>query len=129
MRVIVHLALPLFLAGCGLLPNAEQREADRLAEQQAKAVEEEGRIECRIGNAAQFERFCSVSRAETADGLVLTVRKPDGGFRRLRVTDDGRGVEPADGAEPAQLALTGGMLEVTVAGDTYRLPATVQAGP
>ncbi len=124
MRAAFPFLCLLWLGGCGFLPNAEERGADR----QATTSHEQGRIECRIGNAAQFERFCTVSRTQTAAGTILTVRKPDGGFRRLRVTQDGRGVEPADGAEPASLALAGNRLEVTIAGDTYRLPATVQAG-
>jgi hypothetical protein len=82
------------------------------------------RIECRIGGAAQFERFCTVERA----GADLTVRKPDGGFRRLTIVDDGRGVVAADGAQPAVVTLLSDRrIEVAIGGDAFRLPATVQA--
>jgi hypothetical protein len=81
------------------------------------------RIECRIGGAAQFDRFCTVER----DGADLTVRKPDGGFRRLRIVADGRGVEAADGAQPAVVTLLADRrIEVAIGGDAFRLPATVR---
>lgn len=87
------------------------------------------RIECRLGPATAFDRACVVERTAGPDGLVLTVRHSDGGFRRLLVTKDGRGVVAADGAEPATVSITGrdGIL-VRVGGDAYRLPATVQTG-
>ena len=86
------------------------------------------RIECRIGNARQFERFCTLERGTGADGPTLTVRMPDGGFRRLLVTDDGRGVVAADGAEPAEVTIIDqDRIEVDIGDDTFRLPATVAA--
>ena len=112
MRPTLILALSL-LAGCG----AEGRDA---------SAADDGRIYCRIGNAAQFERFCTIERARGEEGLVLVVRKPDGGFRRLLVTEDGRGVAAADGAEAARVTIIGeDRIEVTIGGDTFRLPATV----
>jgi hypothetical protein len=85
------------------------------------------RIECRVGTAADFDRACVVERTSGPEGLVLTIRHPDGGFRRLLVTTDGRGVVAADGAEPATVSVEGGDgIVVAVGGDTYRLPATVK---
>jgi hypothetical protein len=110
------LLLPgLALAGCG--------SPDR----QAAAAEEE-RILCRIGEAAAFERLCTVEQGESEAGRTLTVRKPDGGFRRLLVTGDGSGVEAADGAEEAQVTIVDAdTIEVAIGGDAFRLPATVRA--
>jgi hypothetical protein len=91
------------------------------------AAEEDDRIECRIGNAATFERFCAIERSESEQGLVLTVRKPDGGFRRLLVAEDGRGVVAADGAERTEVTvIAGDRIEVAIGGDTFRLPATIR---
>jgi len=84
----------------------------------------DGRIACRPEGAADFANACLLERT----GETLTLRKPDGGFRRLIVTTDGRGVAAADGAEPAQVRVIGeGRIEVTIGGDAFRLPATVRA--
>lgn len=105
--------LLLALAGCGTQDSGSMT-----------AAGPGDRIECRIGGATQFERFCTVERA----GTGLTVRKPDGGFRRLTIVDDGRGVVAADGAQPAVVTLLSDRrIEVSIGGDVFRLPATVQA--
>jgi hypothetical protein len=58
---------------------------------------------------------------------VLTLRQPDGGFRRLRVTGDGRGVIAADGAEQASVTLVAPVtIEVAIGNMRYRLPAVVR---
>lgn len=112
MRVFLAL---LILAGCSndAVP-APQRDA---------ADAGDGRIECRPQGEAAFARTCLVERT----GDELTLRKPDGGFRRLTVTRDGRGVIAADGAEPARVTLlSDNRIEVAIGGDSFRLPATVQ---
>jgi hypothetical protein len=84
------------------------------------------RIECAVDGAAAFEWVCTVERT-AAPETVLTLRSPDGSFRRLAVTRDGRGVAAADGAEPATVAVVGqGLIEVSIGSDRYRLPARVR---
>ena len=118
--LLCAIAAPLFLAGCGPGGTTERGAA-------VAGEPDDGRIECRIGNARQFERFCTVERAQGRAGPTLTLRKPDGGFRRLRLAQDGRGVVAADGAEPARVTIIDeDRIEVTIAGDSFRLPATVQ---
>ncbi len=108
----------LALAGCGRAGSADQAAVDP----------HDGRIECRIGSATEYERFCTIEQSDGEAGRTLTLRKPDGGFRRLLVTDDGRGVVPADGAEQAEVTIIAdNRIEVTIGGDTFRLPATVRA--
>src|SRR3954454_864309 len=81
-------------------------------------------IECRVAGADRFAPVCSLETAERPDGPVLTIRKPDGGFRRLFVANDDRGVSAADGSEPADVALLGdGRIEISLGGDRFRLPA------
>ena len=114
MRAALLLTSALLLAAC------------QPAEQKAATVEEDGRIDCRIANDNQFQRFCSVERQRSDQGTILTVRKPDGGFRRLLATRDGRGVVAADGAESAEVTIIAeNMIEVAIAGDRFRLPAHV----
>ena len=85
-------------------------------------------IDCAPQGAADFARTCTLDRIDGADGLTLVVRNPDGGFHRLLVTSDGRGVVSADGAEEAKVTIVGaGRIEVAIGGDRYRLPATVKA--
>ena len=83
----------------------------------------DNRIECRPAGAASFERACTVDGTDSPQGRVLTIRKADGGFRRLLVAPDG-GISAADGAQAAHIVSRGaGTVEVEVAGDRFRLPA------
>lgn len=85
-------------------------------------------IECAIGQDAAWTRACRVERNKDATGVVLTLRHADGGFRRLRIVDDGRGVVPADGAEQVGMKVIGDRrIELSLGQDRYRLPATVGA--
>ncbi len=117
------LLLALVGAACGDAP-APESSAEGAA---ARPAPPDNRIDCRIGPDAQFERSCTFERAEGADGVTLIVRKPDGGFRRLRVVTDGRGVVAADGAEPARVTVMDDRrIEVAIGEDRFRLPATVR---
>ena len=108
-----RLILPiLLLAGCEA-GSAPERPSDRIA--------------CALAGAAEFQPLCTVERIAGPDGLELLLRSPSGGFRRLLVTRDGRGVVAADGAEPARVKVIGpGAIEVSIGEDRYRLPATVK---
>ena len=102
--------------------------ADHSNQAAAAAGPDDNRIECRIGNATEFERFCTIEQGESEAGQTLTVHKPDGGFRRFVVARDGTGVAAADGAEPAMVTIIADdRIEVAIGGDTFRLPATVRA--
>ena len=118
----------LLLAACSQESANTQALAVAEANQAAEAADD-GLVNCAVDGAEAFSRVCLLDRQQTADGLVLTIRHPDGGFRRLKVTSDGRGVAAADGAQPADVAITGpGEIAVGVGDDHYRLPATIAAG-
>ena len=109
------LILPL-LASCG----SESDDAS------AGAAIEGERIECAVAGATRLERVCTVERSVATELLTLTIRGPNGSFRRLLVTKDGRGVVAADGAAPAEVIAAGAdRIDVSIDGDRYRLPATV----
>ncbi|MBX9882129.1 MAG: hypothetical protein K2X73_09165 [Sphingomonas sp.] len=125
MRILL-LLLPL--AACGEAKTDPAKLASAEA-QQARAAEENGRIVCARAGSNDFARACTLDRVAGPDGLVLTVSHPDGGFHRLLVTKDGRGVVAADGAERAVVRVVGPReIEVRLGGDRYRLPATVKPG-
>jgi len=108
-------ALLLLLASCGGPPPGGAAAAG-------------DRIECRAEGEAAFARSCTVETFDSGDGRLITIRKADGGFRRLRVTTDGTGIVAADGAERAQVTvLLDNRIEVEIGGDRFRLPARVRA--
>ena len=119
-------ALALSVTACHVpIPDkAEQARKAAAAEAMANA---EGHVPCASRGAAEFRRVCTIDRTQTQDGLFLTLRHPDGGFRRLLVTGDGRGVVAADGAETALVTPLGpNEIEVALGDARYRLPATVK---
>ena len=122
---IFSLSPLLLIAACGSDGGANSLAE---AEQQAAASSaEDGRISCAVSGASALSPVCSVEREAGEAGLILTLRHPDGGFRRLLVTKDGRGVVPADGAELASVTpISDGLIEVSLGGDKYHLPATVK---
>jgi hypothetical protein len=109
MRISSAAALAL-LAACS-----------QAAEGPAAAAGDDDRIDCAPGGAATFGRDCLVERTTTAEGLVLTVRHPDGGFRRFLVTTSG--IAAADGAERAMVSARENDSEVVVGADRYRFSA------
>lgn len=126
-RTSSALVLLVALAACGNEP-ADTKVLAKVEQQQSVQAVEDGRVNCALAGAPTFQRACTVDREQSARGLLLTVRHPDGGFHRLLVASDGRGVVSADGAEPAQVTLVdAGEIEVALGDDIYRLPATVKA--
>jgi hypothetical protein len=121
---ISSFALTLLLIGCGEseksngpAPLVPQRSA------QAEIPTAPPKTICAVDGAAELSPVCD---RELVDGL-LTLRHPSGGFRRLQIMTDGRGVIAADGAEQARVTTIGtSMIEVSVGDDRYRLPAVVQ---
>lgn len=127
-RRSIALLWALFLAACGS-PPVENR-ADLPAQNLGQTVAtqpEAPKIPCAAPGTADLTPACTVDRTETPDGVILTLRHPDGGFHRLQITRDGRGVIAADGAEPAKVTPLGpDSIEVELGGARYRLPATVR---
>ncbi|WP_066795683.1 hypothetical protein [Sphingomonas soli] len=115
-----------------LLTACEVEIPNKVAEAQKEAHKEAvknaaGRIECAPPGADTFAYSCAIDMVQSQDGLFLTLRHPDGGFRRLLVTRDGRGVIAADGAEQTVVTtLAPDLIEVAIGGARYRLPATVR---
>ena len=118
------LLIPVLLLGaCDRRPSPDVL-ANVEAEQRTAAADA-GRIECAIGTAP-IAADCTVERTTDGNDTILTLRQPDGGFHRLRITRDGRGVVAADGAEAAKVTvIANNRIEVAIGGARYRLPATI----
>lgn len=80
---------------------------------------------CALSDAPDFSADCALERSRHGEALFLTVRHPDGGFRRFEVLGDGRGLAVADGAVAAHTSLSGETLELAVGADRYRFPVTL----
>ncbi len=80
-------------------------------------------IACALGGSATFKPECTAERSSAGGKQLIVVHNPGGGFHRLEVVDDGRGVIAADGAHEIASALAGNDLEVAIDGDRYRLSA------
>jgi len=106
------LVLALAVAGCSA--GAEQPQAEPGAE----------RIECALGEGAEFAADCLIEGSSADGARILTVRHPDGGIQRFEQVEDGRGLIVADGADEAKLDFADEVLEVAVASDRYRFPST-----
>jgi len=130
MMVLHRLLLLLALApvaACKPAPremSPEQRDARTPVED---AALDRNEVACALAGAKVYADVCGVDRVKAKDGLMLVVRHPDGGFRRFMVVKDGRGLEAADGAEKALVAISGDAVEVVVGEDRYRFPATVRS--
>lgn len=130
-RISSALAAVLVLTGCSADPRSSagsgNSEFDNALAQASLDAEDDGRIVCAPAGNAAFSRQCTLDRVQSAEGLILTVHKPDGGFRRLLVVRDGRGVIAADGAETAKVTIVADhQIEVAIGGDRFRLPATMK---
>src|SRR4051812_19685905 len=114
----------LLLAACGSSepPGVESNGAAVPSLGQA-----DNRIDCRPAGQAGFARACTIEWSGPPGARILTVRKADGGFRRLRVASDGTGVAAADGAEQAHVSLARDQrLDVEIGGDHFLLPARIR---
>lgn len=117
LRISIALALLAGLSACG-------KAGEQPAQPSPQASESASGVPCRVGKAGPMTPDCAIEREGSGEGAVLTIRHPDGGFRRLQLVKDGRGVVAADGAESAVVYLTGdGQAEIAIGDDLYRLPA------
>ncbi len=123
--IILAASLSLVLSACGSDPEADLLAAEGETAEEAAL---QGKVECALAGSSEFNRNCNTERVSGAEGQMLVVRHPDGGFRRFKILTDGRGLLPADGIDPdfKIKVLANGMIEVRSVDDTYRLPAAIK---
>jgi hypothetical protein len=116
----------LALTGCSSEPDNAELAAVEAA--QARDAAQSGRVFCALNGAEDFALNCTLEQIASSEGTILVIGRAEAGYRRFRVTTDGSGVETADGAERAQVTLIDdALIEVSVADDRYRLPASQRA--
>jgi hypothetical protein len=107
------------LLGLAVLPGC--------SEQAPHAVDamsgEPSTVPCALRGAKSYSAECRIER-EVRDGrTIITVRHPDGGFRRLVESADGLRYSAADGAQAVEIVPNGKEIEVTLGDDHYLFPA------
>ena len=129
-RGVLMALLVLQLTACGSAATENAAESSAQPSNQAIPQSETPRIACAAPGEADLAPICTLDRTETPNGVILTLRHPDGAFHRLQITRDGRGVIAADGAEPAKVTPLGpDRIEVELGGARYHLPAKVRGRP
>lgn len=108
MRGVICVLLAVSLIGCSPAPSQPQ----------ARIGAET--IECALDGSTEFKPECLVERDRTDGATVLTVRHPDGSFRRLEQLTDGRGLAAWDGADSVVRTAHDDMLTIEIADDRYR---------
>ncbi|MET0250359.1 MAG: hypothetical protein ABW164_11615 [Sphingobium sp.] len=125
---LTPLLLCLALSACGSGGEGGGNAAALGSSSPSSESGDERRVACALGGGATWARDCAIDQQDDARGKALTIRHPDGGFRRFAIVTDGRGLVPADGAEQAKISGAGANgIEVAVGTDRYRLPATFAA--
>jgi hypothetical protein len=128
-RLVASAAVLSLISVAGCSSEPDNRNLAEVEAAQTRDAAASGRIYCALGGAQDFAQNCTMEQIAANEGTILVLGRPDAGYRRFRITTDGRGVEAADGSEPAVVTLIdNGLIEVAVASDRYRLPATQRSG-
>jgi hypothetical protein len=114
---IFSAAVLLALAGCSQKKGEDGQTAE------AEATKE--MVPCAFGGAKEFNAKCTVDRSIAEGKNYITVRHPDGGFRRLEVLDGGKRYASADGADAVEGGPNGAEVEVMVGDDHYLMPSNI----
>lgn len=124
MRLLLLAPLAL-LAACGAAGTSNLQGNGAAAPPPGQP---DNRIECQPAGAARFERACTVEIVASPRGVIWTIRKEDGGFRRL--LQDGDTFVAADGAQAAHVShVRDGGVEVEIGGDRFRFGLVWEMSP
>jgi hypothetical protein len=110
MRLALLTLVTGLLAACS--PDPEP--APGIAEQGGMA------IECALNGSDRFVRECRLSEEIAGPNAEFVVRHPDGGFRRLELSESPAGFDAGDGAEDASSEQQGDWVVLTIDNDRYR---------
>ncbi len=80
-------------------------------------------VPCALAGAKTFTAACGVERSSLDGKAIVTLRYPDGGFRRLVELEGGKSFAAADGSDEVAIEANGKEIEVTLGDDHYLFPA------
>lgn len=111
----------LSISACDDPPNADE------AHRQALTNAQDNLLPCARVGGDDFAPECWFERAQSDDGPIIVVHRPDGGFQRFSIVGDDLALVAADGADEVNARVAGNMLELTIGGYAYLFPARPQA--
>jgi hypothetical protein len=122
-RLLIAASVVL-LASCG----GEKTTLEQVEKDAAKEAAADGKVDCALAGRTDFTRSCTTERVTSAEGQILVIRNPDGGFRRFKILGGGKGLEPADGFDDSFRIklIDDDRIEVASGDDLYRLPAAIK---
>ena len=124
--VLAGLAFAMIGCGGGLAPDAAAEAAADERSTASSAGHRTFSIPCALDGATGFDSTCAVERRKVDQSTLLAVTHPDGGFRRFEQLPDGSGLAAVAGADEVAQTLSGDTLEISIAANRYRFPATAQ---
>ena len=110
----MRLVFPTLAIGLLAACSAEPEAAPGIAEQGGIA------IECALSGSDEFVRQCRLSEEIPGANAEFVVRHPDGGFRRLALSESPAGFDVGDGAGEASSERQGDWVVLTIENDRYR---------
>ncbi len=115
LRISSAVLLAAVLAAC----SSESGTSAAAGEGSSGAPAVSVKVPCALAGAKSYTAECAVER-DSRDGKVLvTLRHPDGGFRRLIELDGGKRFAAADGSDEVAIEANGKEIEVTLGDDHY----------
>ena len=130
LRISSAVAFLSALAACSSGTSASDEASAAAGQTQQGAAGAVISVPCALAGAKGYTDVCAIERASLDGKVLLTLRHPDGGFRRLIELDGGRRFAAADGSAEVAIEANGQEIEVTLGEDHYLFPAaTVPSAP
>ena len=123
------IVIALLLSACSSGGDAGQQAAVQAQGGAADAAKPDapGSVPCALAGARSFTGSCKVERLTAGGKTIITVRHPNGGFRRLVELEGGKRFAAADGSDEVSIERNGSEIEVTLGDDHYLFPAPASA--
>jgi hypothetical protein len=123
LRISSAAIVALALAACSSGGDA----GDSVGTDGASAASAAQTVPCALAGSRSFTAQCGLETSTSDGKSIVTLRHPDGGFRRLIALDGGKRYAAADGSDEVVLEVNGAEIEVTLGDDHYLLPGPTSA--